>query len=257
MLSPEENIYLKQRYHDIVENCPLCGGRKPYCACKYAFQFEYAKIKANIPISLRSFSIEDFTHPQLLKQKDEVLKYTKTLSNLTDLDNLYLCGKKGTGKSALAAWILEEALRYKKTGYYFHTLYTAKVALTKLWDKSTHAEPDCVALKSADVIVIDKIGEGTVLSGPIFEELKEIIRARIEACKVTIFVGSVEASNLTDNEKELVELCNCKSIVFSGFDYKKEVLSKVKTESTKNVPMPKITVNKKAATTKATRGKKC
>lgn len=243
MLSPVERQYLEKRYHEIVDGCPICGGRKAFCQCKYAFQFEYAKIRANIPMQFRTFTMDDFTHPQLKKQKQAVLDYAASFSELTGIENMYLCGSKGTGKSAVAAWLLQEALKLKKTGYYFHTLYAAKVAATKMWDKETRNDADCVALKNADFIVIDKIGEGTNLTGATFEELREVLRERAESSKVTIFVGSTQAVNLVSSEKDLLEVCDCCEISFSGFDYKKEVLKKA--PKSKKEDLPEISITKK------------
>jgi len=241
MLSPAEVKYLQQRYTELVENCPLCHGRKAFCQCKYAFQFEYAKIKANIPMQLRTFVMDDFTHPQLKKQKKDIMEYAESLDSIVGIDNLYLCGSKGTGKSAVAAWILEEALRRKKSGYYFHTLYAAKVAATKVWDKETRNDVDCLALKNADVIVIDKIGEGTNLTGVTFEELREVLRERTESSKVTIFVGSTHAKNLVSSEGDLLAVCNCREISFSGFNYKTEVLKKI---TPKKTELPQIKISR-------------
>lgn len=246
MISSLDNEYLQNRYKQIVEGCPLCGGRKPYCSCKYAFQFEYAKIKANIPVSLREFVIDDFTHPQLQKQKNMLVNYAAELhNNPYGSKSIYLCGDKGTGKSAIAAWILEEALKGKKTGYFFHTLYAAKVAATKTWDKASRDDIDCVALSNYDVIVIDKVGEGTTILGQTFEELKEILRARAESSKVTIFVGTAPLNNLVSNESELIRVCDCEEVFFAGFDYKKAVLKAAADDPKKKQKLPGIVIKKK------------
>ena len=245
MLSVLDNEYLKEQYKKIVEGCPLCHGRKPYCECKYAFQFEYAKIKANIPIALRGFTIDDFTHPQLQKEKKAVIEYAEQLNKPYNNGNLYLCGDKGTGKSAVAAWILEEALKHKKSGYFFHTLYSAKVAATKVWDRVAKDDEDCTALTKYDIIVIDKIGEGTTIIGQTFEELKEILRARTESGKITILVGTVPAKNLVSNEAELLNVCSCEELQFSGFDYKKAVLKAVQDNPKKKQELPDVVVKKR------------
>ena len=228
-----DRAYLIRRRVEIMDNCPLCHGRKPFCKCAYAFQFEYAKIRANIPIALRTFTLPDYTHPQLQKQKKAIMEYIDGFKTQVINDNLYLYGSKGTGKSAMAAWILEEAMRTRRTGYFFHTLYAAKEAATKLWDRIDRTADDCKALKTADVIVIDKIGEGIGISGPAFEELREVLRARTESGKVTIFVGSTKTDNLVGNEKDLIEVCNCREIQFRGFDYKEEVLKEAEAKKGK------------------------
>lgn len=228
MINKQDRLYLEKRKRELIDSCPICKGRRAYCSCSYAFQFEFKKIKAAIPEQYRLFTIDDLVHPQLTKQKKELIEYTKLFSEDIAVPNLIISGTKGLAKSSVAAWILMEAMKHKKTGYYFSTVTSVRDAITKAWDKDTKNDEDCVAASSADVIVVDGLGLGVDVPANVANALAETLRSRAIFNKTTIFVSSVDSDHLTGYEYDIVHTSPIRDIKFSGFDYVKSVVNKAK-----------------------------
>ncbi len=204
MISPNDLEYLTRMRDKIINGCPKCHGRTAFCECQYAFQFEYTKIRANIPIPLREFTLSEVTHPRLTSIIDYTVKYIAAYKQGTQMPNLIISGTNEHLVQGLAAYILEEILRFKKSGYYFPSMYDAKTAATKNWSAKEKKEPDCVALNTADVIVIAGFGTGTETGSAAYGELREVIKTRGANGLLTIFVSRLSFTSLPETEKAVI-----------------------------------------------------
>lgn len=228
MLTKQDHLYLEKKKKEIIDSCPICHGRKPFCSCSYSFQLEYAKIKAGIPEKYRDFKIDMLVHPQLTKQKADVENILKDISIGNFSYSVLISGTKGLAKSSVAACILCEALKAKKTAFYYQTVYDLKNCALKGWNKETKNDYDYIMLSEADIIAIDGLGLGTVLKENAVQEVLDVLKRRMLLGKQVVFVSTVESKRLIGFEKDIVDIFSPKEIKFSGFDYVKNVLNKVK-----------------------------
>lgn len=207
MLSNNDIAYLSRKKEELVNNCPLCKGRKAFCKCQYAFQFEFTKVRANIPAAVRDFNPDNITFSRLSTIKDFTKKYATLYATGNSVPNLIVSGTDVTVTNGLAAYILMEALRVKRTGYYFTSLLDAKTAAAKNWSAKDKKEIDCIALNTYDIIVIAGFGTDTETSSAAYEELKEIVKTRGANGLITLFVSRKSFANLPEQEKAIIGAC--------------------------------------------------
>lgn len=244
MIDNENRLYLLRKREEIITNCPLCHGTKPYCKCTYDFRVEIHKASANIPIAYRDFSLDKLTHPQLKVQKEQIAEFLTTVGTKEQTD-LLITGGPGLAKSAVACVILSKVLQLGKRAYYFPSLRAAIDACMK----DFRAEADASAyipFKVADTIVIDGLGYGFIRER---SNATDIILDHLERRKImgkhVVFVSSVPVEELSGGEKTVIDLTRPRVINFKGFNYVKEVLEKATTKKTQ--PTKPATKTKKKA----------
>lgn len=226
MLEKEDIIYLAQKKHDLVDNCPICHGTQPFCKCTYAFRLEINRASSRIPIEFRDFTLDKLTHPQLVKQKKEIETY---LDNMTHgiTPNLLLEGGPGLAKSAVACLILSKFLEKGDKVFYYPSLRSLGYALIEKMKDPTSMDPAIVALNQAKAIVIDGIGYGFIREQSNFMDMvSEYIDRRNLQKKVTIFVSGTRFAALGASEATVIRIAKPKIITFGGFNYVTEVLDK-------------------------------
>jgi DNA replication protein DnaC len=239
MIDNENKQYLLRKKEEIITNCPLCHGTKPYCKCAYDFRVEIHKASSNIPIAYRDFSLDQLTHPELQKQKVKIAEFLTKVGTKEQTD-LLITGGPGLAKSAVACLILSQVLKQGKRAYYFPSLRAAIDACMK----DFRAEVDASAyipFKVADTIVIDGLGYGFIRER---SNATDIVLDHLERRKIlgkhVVFVSSVPVEELSGGEKTIIDLLSPTVINFKGFNYVKEVLEKADTN--------KATAAKKAST---------
>lgn len=218
MISPSDLEYLKKRKEELIDNCPICQGRGAFCQCQYAFQFEYTKIHANIPRSLRTYELTDIVNPKLAYAVKYAQSFIATYKTQPNLPNLIISGMYDRPTQILAVHILTQILKMKKTGYYFASVFDAKTAAAKNWSPKEKKDTDCVALNTYDVIVIDGFGTGNDVNSTAYDELREVIKTRSANEKLTVFVSRCEFSLLSSQEKIMVGACKCTELSCHKFD---------------------------------------
>lgn len=208
MLSPNDLAYLTRKREEIINNCPKCHGRTAFCECQYKFQFEYTKIRANIPIPMRDFQMTEITHPRLQTIKSYAGKFVDIYKvGKQALPNLIISGGDERAIFGLATFILTEILRMKRSGYFFPSMFDAKTAAAKNWSPKEKKDIDCVALNTYDVIVLAGFGTGTQNTSAAYEELREVVKTRGANGLLTIFVSRQSFSNLPESEKAIIGAC--------------------------------------------------
>ena len=229
MIDNENKLYLLRKKEEIITNCPLCHGTKPYCQCTYAFRVEINKATANIPIAYRDFNLSMLTHPQLQRQKAQIAEFLAKVGTKQQQD-LLITGGPGLAKSAVACLILTRVLEQGKRAYYFPSLRAAIDACMK----DFKAESDVSAyipFKVASTIVIDGLGYGFIRER---SNATDIVLDHLERRKIlgkhVVFVSSVPVAELSGGEKTIIDLISPKVINFAGFNYVTEVLEKADTK---------------------------
>lgn len=243
MIDNENKLYLIRKKEEIIKNCPICHGTKPYCKCTYDFRVEIHKASANIPIAYRDFSLDKLTHPQLQTQKAQIADFLQK-TGTKDQTDLLITGGPGLAKSAVACLILTKVLQCGKRAYYYPSLRAAIDACMK--DFKAEADMSAyIPFKVADTIVIDGLGYGFIRER---SNATDIVLDHLERRKImgkhVVFVSSVPVTELSGGEKTIIDLLNPKVINFKGFNYVTEVLDKVsKQQSNKtktSVQKPKV-----------------
>lgn len=213
-----------------VKSCPICGGKNAFCQCWRKYNQEVTKITAGIPVKFRKYTLKDFTHPELKKQKEVIENYMKSfLENRFNGQCLYLHGTKGTAKTMSATLILMYALKNKYSAYYFESLKSCSDMLKSDWDEGTSNLENILA--SYDIVAIDNIGKEVITNTNIANSLKSYFSARANNMLPTLFIAPISMSKLVNpTDIDILEYFseNIKEVNFKGFDYTKAVLTKVK-----------------------------
>lgn len=230
-----ENIrYLEAKKHQIIHNCPICHGTKPFCQCSYEFRVEIRKATANIPLAYREFTIDQLTHPQLVEQKKQIEKYLETVGTKEQRD-LLITGGPGLAKSAVACCILTKLLRMGKQAYYFSSIRSVIDAVFKELRGNT-SDADYKAIKNADTIVVDGFGYGyTKDTNNATDAVLEQLSRRCIFGKHIVIVSAVEQRELMGCEAEIVNSLRPVVIDFHGFNFVKEVIAKADAKKAQEV----------------------
>lgn len=234
MIDDENKRYLLKKRFEIINECPLCHGTKPYCKCAYDFRVEINKASSNIPIAYRDFSLDKLTHPQLTQQKKDIEEFLTTVGTGEQRD-LLITGGPGLAKSAVACLILIKLLQQNKKAYYFPSLRAVMDACLSNYRGESPTET-FEKFEAAHTIVIDGLGYGFIRdrSNGTDIVLEHLERRRLLG-KHVVFVSSVERCDLAGGERTLIDLLNPYVINFKGFNYISEVLEKVDKENAKRV----------------------
>lgn len=227
MLTPSDKEYLAKKKIELVDNCPKCHGRSANCDCAKLFSLEFAKVRANIPEAYRNFTLEQFTHPELQDKKVELEKYKENFINGTATD-LLITGTAGTAKSSVAAFLLVEALRRRKTGYFFYSIRTIKDIIGSSWDKNTVTNPLLDTLRNSDCIVIDNFNSGMGVPDAMKSTIVDILDNRRTYGKRTIIVANGITSTLDKDSKEIIAHLKLTKIQLEGFSYIDKVVRPTK-----------------------------
>lgn len=218
MISQTDLEYLRKRKFELVDSCPICHGTKAFCSCQYAFQFEYTKIRANIPLSLRSAKLDDVTNVRLRKMVEYARQYVELYRTGQKVPNLILSSGRVRPAQVVATHILLEALRAKHTGYFFPSILELKTAATKNWNPNEKKDIDCVALNTYDIIVIDGCGTNSFVESAVSTEIKDIIKSRYATGKLTLFISFTDFAHLPEIEKELLGSCKAAEMCFHNWE---------------------------------------
>jgi len=227
MLTPADREYLAKKKIELVDNCPKCHGRSSNCDCAKRFSLEYAKIRANIPEAYREFTLDQLIHPELQEQKVELEKYTKKFIEGTASD-LLIAGSSGTAKSSVAAYLLTEALKMRKSGYFFYSIRTVKDIISSTWDKNAPVDPLLQTLKTSDCIVIDNFNSGLGIPDFMKAYIVETLDTRRLYGKRTILVANGTTNAIDSDSKEIISHLKLTKIQLTGFNYKDKVVKATK-----------------------------
>ncbi len=231
-LSNTDRTYLENYKKHVVYKCPKCKGKNSFCDCWRNFNYELSKATANIPIKYRRYTLADFTHPQLKKQKETVTNYINSIEDMRfHGTSLYLYGDKGTAKTMSAILILMAALQHIYKCRYFESFRACIEFLKEEWGDDLKEGTDTLkqVLSDYDFIVIDNVGSEVLPNNSTTTGLvKNLLIHRSNSLLPTIFVSPVAAEKLTDaNERAIVEMfADGLHLNFKGFDYQKEIQSK-------------------------------
>lgn len=234
MIDDENRRYLIKKKEEIITNCPLCHGKKPYCKCTYDFRVEINKATANIPIAYRDFTLNDLTHPQLTTQKKQIASFLETVGT-SNQEDLLITGGPGLAKSAVACLILIKTLQLGKKAFYYPSLRSVMdVCLEDFRGESKSRSLEF--FKTADTIVIDGLGYGFIRerSNGTDIVLEHLERRRL-LNKHVVFVSSVPVEEIAGGERPLIDLIKPYIINFKGFNYVTEVLENVDEKKAKEV----------------------
>lgn len=228
MLSQLDLNYLDIFKKKYVYGCKICGGKDSFCSCWKSYNEEIRKVSAGIPVKYRRYTIDDFTHPQLVEQKKFI---QNVLSNFDDIrlngDTLYFHGTSGTAKTMSAVLIGVEAIKRGYEVHYYDSLQSIASKLKQAW-----AEEDTATIihnvSASDLVIVDNIGSENILNENIRYELCNFFKQRSYNGLPTIFISPVSIDEIPLKlDKDIIELFlknSFKSVLFKGFDYSKKVL---------------------------------
>ena len=201
---------------DQVVNCPKCGGSDIYCDCIKKYKFFKNMVNAAIPSKYRYADIK-IIKVKALKQSLTVIK--NYVSKLSDYKisgkGLYIYGTTGTGKSYVACYVLEEALKLGYTSF-FCTIEQYKRAL---FDKD---EDYLYNVNESDFILIDDYGrEFSDTKGFIDSQVDELLRYRYDRNKATIITSNIPAAGIENLRIKSILHDAYIKIPFNSEDYRK------------------------------------
>lgn len=229
MLSQIDKNYLELFKTKYVYNCPVCQGRDSFCDCWRRYNAEIKKVSANIPVRYRHYTLSDFTHPQLSKQKVYIENQIKDLDN-TRLNGktLFFYGTSGTAKTMSAILIACEAINRGYKVYYFESLQNIATMLKQSW-ASESTDEFTEKIISSDLIIVDNLGSENIPNDNVRQEILNMFNQRSYNCLPTICISPVSIESLPQLSKDLVEGLSVNGIEitqFKGFDYRKKVLER-------------------------------
>jgi len=228
MLSKLDLNYLELFKKKYVYSCPVCGGKDSFCDCWKRYNEEIKKVAAGIPVKYRKYTIDDFTHPQLVEQKQYIQSVIADFDNIRlNGDTLYLYGSSGTAKTMSACLIAAEAIRRGYEVHYYDSMQSIVTKLKQSWAEDSTANI-LREITASDLIVIDNIGRENVLNENVKNEILNMFKQRCYNCLPTIFIAPVPVSEIPLKlDKDVVEVFltnSFKQVMFKGFDYAKKVL---------------------------------
>lgn len=228
MLSKLDLNYLDLFKKKYVYSCPVCGGKDSFCHCWKKYNEEIKKVAAGIPVKYRKYTIDDFTHPQLKKQKETVQKAIKDFDNFRlNGGVLYFYGTSGTAKTMSAILIAVEGIKRGYEVHYYDSLQSIATQLKQSWAEDNTSEI-MKHITASDLIVVDNLGSENINSANVANEILGMFKQRSYNCLPVIFVAPVEPAQLPltldGNIVELFASNSFQQVFFKGFDYSKKVL---------------------------------
>ena len=203
LYTPEDIQKLKQ-LQDNVFNCPKCGGSDYNCNCVKEYKFYHGMIMSAIPSKYRYADIKDIQVPALKDSLNKITSYINALDdNRKSGTGLYLYGTTGTGKSYVACYVLEQALR-KGYSTFFCTVEQYK---RSLFDKDNDY---IYNVNESDFTLIDDYGrEFSDTKGFIDAQVDEMLRYRYDRNKPTIITSNILSRD--------IENLRIKSILYEAY----------------------------------------
>lgn len=253
MINKADIQYLERKRREIIDNCPVCHGKSPFCRCNYAFKDEIGKASAGIPIPYRDFTLAKLVHPQLVAQKRALETFLSEMDTRT-YHSAIIAGGEGLGKTAVACAMLMKMISLREKCYYYPTLRSYIVAVMDASLGKNYEDPAVIAAKSATGIVIDGLGYGFPQEQNASTDMAYAkLVQRFNYGYPTFFVSGVPMQMLGPCEQMLVRAVHPIVFDFKGFNYVKEVL-----EPAGIVPPPshKKTPTKKTVKKTTKKGKK-
>lgn len=228
MLSQLDLNYLDIFKKKYVYGCSICGGKDSFCKCWKSYNEEIRKVSAGIPVKYRRYTLQDFTHPQLVEQKNYVQDVINSFDDIRlNGDTLYFYGTSGTAKTMSAVLIGVEAIKRGYEVHYYDSLQSIASKLKQSWAEDS-TEEIMHNISSSDLIIVDNIGSENITNDNVRNEICNLFKQRSYNCLPTIFVSPVSIDNIPLKlDKDIVELFlnnSFKSVMFKGFDYSKKVL---------------------------------
>ena len=211
MISEADRELLKRKRIEIVDNCHKCNGFgyvfSEECECIKRFNFEYEKVKANIPFIYRNYTLDDIGKSKFDDVK-KVKAYIKNIdSNKKKSMGLLISGGLQVGKATIACVTLMELL---KKGYKKCDFLEFQYLMKELYKQSKHAYTDedlDYRINNAEFLVINGISseycaysEHNILE----TNFKTIIKNRISLGYPTILT-STSINDKTGNSIHLKE----------------------------------------------------
>lgn len=194
--------------------CPVCRREK---------NFSQALSESMIPKRYLEKRVSNFIADSTAQKEalDRCKKFSDEIEkNINNGLGLLLIGSPGTGKTHMACALLYEALSKGKTGLYI----SAGNALAKIkatWtSKSVTQEQVFSELTVLDILVVDEIGALSSITPREKDLLFELINARYEAMKSTIFISNLNLKGTNSIEDYLEErsfdrICEvCPAVIF-------------------------------------------
>lgn len=200
------------------------------CSCVDHFNKQILYLSANIPKRFHSFTLDSLL-PEFKQHNQESLliidKFISILDNaLLNGAGLFIQGVSGLAKTAIATYVLKEALIQGKTGYFIHMSELPKLPLQE-HRESVNSLLNWI-LKEVDVLVLDEcekvynlIDPSASLVGTQFNEYfrklydsNKIIILTSNITKIALAQARVHADNVVDRVNSLID------VVLTGNSYR-------------------------------------
>lgn len=208
-----------------VDKCPKCSGTNLACTCYQEYYHGLAKIRANIPVKYRDFTLSHIDHPESQKLVKRVTKYMENLQKHRKKGiGLYLYGNPGTAKTVLGCIVLMNALRRKYTCYFTNADHYLELSVTRKDD--AEAREIVKQLSNTDFLLIDDLGrEYRDKGGFVESHLDELLRNRADNLLPTLITTNKKQDDLAQNNSRLLSLFHEHfiTIPFTTKDYRKKI----------------------------------
>ncbi len=231
LVEPEVNFLLKKWLSPDV--CDKCDRekltREKEAIIKKALDIKKARIEKHFSQSRLSkrFMRRTFDNFKLdnknKKAYETCVSYANDFSDkMKNGEGLLLVGDFGTGKTHLAAAILQEVISQDHTGV-FISIPDLITKIRNTWDTEENEWDLITALTEADLVVLDDIGAENTKDW-VRERLFVIINSRYEKMLPTIFTTNCSVKDLKNKlggriESRINEMC--KGVMLVGEDYRK------------------------------------
>lgn len=217
LYTPEDIQQLKQLQNNIV-NCPKCSGSDMNCDCVKAYKFFHNMILSAIPSKYRYADIHTVQVTSLKDSLNKITTYIKLIDEYRKAGTgLYLYGTTGTGKSYIACYVLQQAIR-KGYSTFFCTVEQYKRAL---FDKDNDY---IYNVNESDFTLIDDYGrEFSDTKGFIDSQVDEMLRYRYDRNKPTIITSNILAKDIENLRIKSILYDAYIKLPFECVDYRKSL----------------------------------
>lgn len=197
--------------------------RSPGCDCAERLRWEVEKVAAGIPLLLRELTLANFTHPEMVQQREVLGKILQTIATAEDpVSSLYswvFSGPSGTGKTLGACLILQELIKRRIRVKYLSSIKELSDIIASSWENRNN--PEIESLKQAQVLVIDGIGTSmSSLAQSIFSPTIAFLNEKILNGTKLIMVSALSKNEMTfPQDLQLLSLTTFHELHFAGFSY--------------------------------------